>query len=263
MFIPRKGHVFLDTDLSQAEARVVALLANDFELLNLFERGVDIHRLTASWLFNVPWERVEKNPKLITNEQRFVGKTGRHMCDYDATWSRLQQEIMTNARKFHIDVSISAWRAKEIIRIFHQYSPKIRGVFHEDVRKALVDSKQFFINAYGRPRLFLERWGDDLFKEAYAHIPQSSVSDHLKSAMVKTKRRLPWLLVCLESHDAFLSQIPDNRDQIAEAVGVIKEELERPLDFSRCTLKRGLLKIPCEVKVGYNYKDMGKYERAA
>ena len=46
-----------------------------------------------------------------------------------------------------------------------------------------------------------------------------------------------------------------------EAQGkIIKEEMERPLDFSRCSLRRRSLSIPCELEIGENYQDFKKFK---
>ena len=51
-FVADNGYVFVEIDSSQAEARVVALLATDYDLIDLFNK-VDVHKLTSSWIFNV------------------------------------------------------------------------------------------------------------------------------------------------------------------------------------------------------------------
>jgi len=250
MFIPDDGMIFIEADLSQAEARVVALLSRDEETLKLFDT-TDIHILTASWCFST-------KPELITRKdpRRFVGKTVRHAGNYDMGKRRLMQTVMSDARRFHIDVQISEWKAGEILTIFHAKSPKIRGVFHAEIRAALADNNRVLITPFGRYRQFFGRWDDDLFKEAYAQIPQSTVADHLKRVMLRVKARLPWLQIIVESHDAFTAQIPVNK--VEEVRKVIKEEMEVPIDFSSCTLSRGNLTIPCEIFTGMNYKDLEK-----
>jgi len=50
MYVPDKGHVFLQADSAQAEARVVFLLANDEQALRDIDEH-DYHALTASWFF--------------------------------------------------------------------------------------------------------------------------------------------------------------------------------------------------------------------
>lgn len=265
--IPDRGHCFLKPDLSQAEARIVALLAKDEELLELFHKGFDVHRLTSWWCYRNSdisvkdaLEKTEEISKLISQigkDERFVGKTGRHMCNYDAQKKRLMLEVNTNAKKFHIPVSISEWRAGQIIDIFHTNSPKVRGIFHEDVRKALSDFKKTLINPFGRPRLFMGRWDDDLFKEAYAQIPQSTVGDHLKGALLRIKKRIPYLKINVESHDA-ANMMPEISN-VNEVAAIAKEEFEKPIDFEKCSVSRGELVIPCEIEVSFeNYRDWEK-----
>lgn len=106
--------------------------------------------------------------------------------------------------------------------------------------------------------------GEDLLKEAYAHIPQSTVPDHLRQAGIRALRRfeedgvLPRFVgkqtpFAIEAHDAFLGIVPD--DYVERYIRIMYEELEVPIDFSLCTLSRGPLVIPAEAKVGKTYKE--------
>jgi hypothetical protein len=62
----------------------------------------------------------------------------------------------------------------------------------------------------------------------------------------------------MESHDAFTAEIPKTaREDIA---GYTREVMERPIDFSGCTLSRGMLVIPCDIEFGENYKDFKKWK---
>jgi uracil-DNA glycosylase family 4 len=252
MIVPSPGYIFMNADLSQAEARVVAILANDEEMLELFEK-TDIHRVTACWIFGCKFEDV-------TQDQRFMGKTLRHAGNYDMQKHTHMLEVNTSARRFGIDVNISEWRAGKNLEIFHQRSPKIRGIFHSEIVKKLEESRTLR-NPNGRTRVFFERWGHDLFKEAYATIPQGTVKDHLTSAMYRIEKEIPNIRFLLESHDAFLTEIPDNPESIKFHAELFLRELERPIDFSSCSLPRGKLIIPGEVELGYNYKDLRKWKR--
>jgi len=95
--------VFIEPDLSQAESRVVAVLARDEKLLKMFTYGVDIHRVTASWIaglsvslleqfFREPNEgeckalakKINEEMKFCTTEEkRQEGKKFRHAGHYD------------------------------------------------------------------------------------------------------------------------------------------------------------------------------------
>ena len=251
MFVPDLGYVLLEVDGSQAEARVVALLADDYETLELFNTK-DIHKLTAAWCFDTPYDKV-------TKEFRFIGKKVRHAGNYDMGKGRCMQVINTDAQKYNINISISEWKAGKLLERFHDFAPKIRGVFHASIVRMLHENDRILITPFGRRRQFLARWGNDLFKEAYAYIPQSTVSEQVKQAMLRTLSRLPGLRIILESHDSFTVMIRVN--EMKEVATVMKEEMEKPIDFSLCTLKRGTLVIPCEFQVSEkNWKDQVEYK---
>jgi DNA polymerase I-like protein with 3'-5' exonuclease and polymerase domains len=109
------------------------------------------------------------------------------------------------------------------------------------------------VNPFGRRRQFLGRWNDELLREAFAQIPQSTVADQTKKAGLEIVDKIPdaknW--ICLEAHDALLALVPKARR--AEYLKVAIPAFERSIDFTWCTLSRGSLTIPCEVKVGANY----------
>jgi len=67
-FIAPPGHVLLSADYSQIELRIMAHLSEDAALLRAFERGLDVHRATASEVFGTPVDEVSV-------EQRRYAKT--------------------------------------------------------------------------------------------------------------------------------------------------------------------------------------------
>lgn len=251
--ITDEGYVIVETDMSQAEARIVAELADDKYLKHLFASKADVHKITASWLFGVDVSK-------ITPENRFIGKTCRHAGNYDMGKRRLMEIVNTDAKKFHINVNLSEYKAGQILDTFHRHSPNIRGVFHEEVQRVLQENNATLVNPYGRQRMFFDRWGKELFKEAYAQLPQSTVPDHLRRAGIRAKRRFIESGVdarfVVEAHDALVSLVREGH--VDEYVRILHEEIERPIDFSRCSIKRGIVIIPAETKVGRNYREFDK-----
>ena len=247
------GYVIVETDMSQAEARIVALLANDKYLLHLFATGVDVHRVTASWFFGVPSEK-------ISPEQRFIGKTGRHAGHYDMGKRRLMEIVNTDAKKYHINVNLSEYKAGQILETFHKQSPNIRGVFHEEIQRALQDNQATLVNPYGRRRQFYDRWGRELFKEAYAQLPQSTVPDHLRRAGIRARRRITEAGIdarfVVEAHDALVAIVREG--DVDDYLHILVREIQQPISFERCTIKRGEVIIPTETKVGRNYREFDK-----
>ncbi len=257
-----EGHVLVQVDSSQAEARIVALLANDFDLLESFGK-IDIHKMTASWCFDKPMEE-------ITEDERFVGKTGRHASNYGMGKRRYSLDVTSGARRFNIKdnktnqpLVLSEASANRILTIIHGKSPKVRGVFHEDIRKALKDNKRVLINPFGRRRIFLDRWGEDLYREGYAQIPQSTVGDNTILALMRAEKKFIALnldvqFLC-EAHDSGLVQCWEKDKWIVAAI--LKEEFEQPINFEQCTLSRGSLVIPADIETGTNYKHLKKVKK--
>lgn len=249
MFEADDGYVIVETDMSQAEARIVALFARDKNVLDLFEQKADVHRLTSSWIFGIP-------PPQITTELRFIGKMCRHAGNYDMGKHRLMELVNTEAKRYHMDVNLSEWKAGKILDAFHSFSPNIRRVFHQEIQQSLQDNNRILVNPFGRYRQFFDRWGDGLFKEAYAQLPQSTVPDSLRRAGIRAKDRFRTdgidARFVVEGHDSLVGLV---REKDVDAyVKIMHEEIMVPIDFTRCTISRGPLIIPAESKVGYNYK---------
>jgi len=148
-----------------------------------------------------------------------------------------QQEFKSVAKKM-------GWEKKkidEVIELFHQ----------------MKDTSHI--------RLY-ERYGEDLFRQGFSYIPQRTVSENTKGVALRISGsmeygitgRASWIKIIVESHDALLVSVPINRR--FEAANILREEFERPINFSKCSLPRGQLIIPCEIESGYNYKDLSKFK---
>lgn len=272
-YVPDPGYVFIQADSAQAEARVVWLLADDEDALRLVDT-VDYHALTATWFFgeNAALKNYDKKALGYEHPIRFVGKTLRHAGHLGAQKKRAAATVNTDARKFKIILPNGPLKesdAERHLKTFHRMQPKIQKNFHNGIIEALNRDQRrlrsgvpFGINARkSSPRQFLERWGDELFRQAFSYIPQRSVSDNTKSAGLRLKKREPKLArIIMESHDALLLMVPEREaDYLAP---IIREEMERPIRFDECSLSRRDLVIPCDVEIGDNYMDFKKYKFA-
>ena len=106
-------------------------------------------------------------------------------------------------------------------------------------------------NPLGRKRRFLDRMGDELFKEAYSHIPQSTVADIINSRGLlpiwQEKSLFKPFILTNQEHDSLWIQAPLDLgwSEIAGRVNVILGWIEQPLEW------RGReFTIPMGVKVG-------------
>lgn len=248
MYIADKGFSFIEPDLSQAEDRVVCVLSKDWDALKLYEKtefkrnsyGLkdDRHTLTAMMVCDLDFEKV-------TDYDRQIGKRVRHAGNYNIG---KHQGMLTLAKN---GIFVSEWRMGKYLDAFHQANPKIRTVFHAEIQETLFKQSCILYSPHGRKQQFFDRWGDELFKDAYSFIPQATISDQVKFALVTILKRVSHLTLIpqLESHDSFLALIKD--EYIPDIIPIIKQELEQPINFKNCSLSRDYdLAIPCEIKLG-------------
>jgi len=261
MYVADPGHCFIQVDSSQAEARVIFLLAG--EDLTLFDRH-DLHALTASWF--VGGEESDWSKKILGYEHpnRFLGKTLRHAGHLGARARRAANEVNTQARKYRIDIQINEMKAEYALTVFHLKQPKIRGVFQNGVKDAIDATRQlraaipFGVDSDDAPvRTFFERHGDELYRQAFSYIPQRSITDNTKAAALRIRRLIPDVRILVESHDSLTFLVPVN--DVKYYVPIITTEMERPIDFSKCSIPRDKLSIPAEVEIGDNYQEFSKY----
>lgn len=263
---PTDPEVFLQADSAQAEARVVFLLADDEWALEAIDNH-DFHALTASWFFGGTEDDHSKKKWGYETPIRFAGKTLRHAGHLGATKRRAAISVNTDARKFKINFQITEAIADKALKIFHSKQPKIQQVFHASVIKCLEKDRTLiapipygFNSCVGGRRQFLERWGDELFRQAYAYIPQRAISDNTKGAGIRIKERIPTIKIVLESHDSLLFSM--RRSLVPLYAPIIRQEMERPIDFRTCCIPRRELVIPCELEIGDNYQELSKYKEA-
>ena len=102
-----RGHVIIDCDSSQIEARVLAWLAGEQTLLNLFRNGADVYKYMASQIYN-------KSFDLITPEERFIGKTTVLGAGYGMGGVKFQAQLANMGKDVDIDM------CKHIIKQYRQ-----------------------------------------------------------------------------------------------------------------------------------------------
>lgn len=273
MFKPDKGKIFLQADSSQAEARVVAVLSKDWELLQAFDT-IDIHRRTAALILGMTSTLDLVSPSIPSDAligkdspERFCGKKTRHAGNYLMGKGRFMLEFNTDAQKFEINMEVSEWKAGEMLEKFHRASPKLSSVFHADIISTLQTTR-CLIDPFGGVRLFHGRMDDELYKEGFANIPQRTVAHLVQGAALRVNEELGdevghvsthpvnWIS---ENHDSLLLQVPENNWE--PYARLLKLHMQSSIDFSRyCSLRRDYtLVIPCDIEISdTNYAEMRK-----
>ena len=113
-----KGYVLVDADSSQIEARTVAWLAGQNDLVEAFDRGEDVYKIMASAIYNKPAADV-------TKEERFVGKTTILGAGYGMGATKFQVQLKT----FGVDVS--EVECQRIISVYRSTYSKIPALWKE------------------------------------------------------------------------------------------------------------------------------------
>ncbi len=106
-FVAPSGHWLISADYSQVELRMLAHMANEEYMIQAFEEGIDIHKRTASVIF-------DEKPEDVTEDQRRIAKTVNFAIIYGQTEFGLSQEL-----------KISRLQAKNFIKAYFANYPNI------------------------------------------------------------------------------------------------------------------------------------------
>lgn len=233
IFVPTPGYTFVEGDQSQAEARVVCVLAKDFETLKLFDT-TDIHKVTAALVLGKKFEEITKI------ERQDYGKKPRHAGNYDMGPHVLS--VMSHKTRTE---------CMAILSKFHTASPRIREVFHAEIRHH-IDKERCLISPHGRRRDFFGLVDNKMYKEGYSTIPQATISDHNKCTILRglvNKYPDPICYPIVENHDSNTFEVKN--EAVSDFVGDFKEIIKTPINFINCSLSRDFeLVIPGEVAIG-------------
>lgn len=252
MLLPSPGCVLVQIDSAQAEARVIALLSTDMDFLKMMDT-IDVHAWTAAKCFGGKIEQYNKSTM-----ERFTGKTGRHAFNLGIKKLGFYNMLVSDANKFGIELKdMSVARANEILMSIHLSTPKVRNVFQKTVAQIVSETKILW-SPHGFRHVFHNRVDSKLLRVAYSFIPQNTVTTNTKRAALQAKKEFPWLRIILECHDSLLFEVEPSR--MAKVSRRIKELMEEPIDFSKCSLPRGKLVIPADVESGPNYGEMEEVE---
>lgn len=244
MFIADEGCEFSYFDLSQAEARVVAVKANCEGLREVFRRnateGLDVHRLSASRIFKVPYDDIPMKDWDEHNKPtlRYKGKRCVHGLNY-----RMMPEKLAAVTKLPISEAISAHSA------YHRVFPEIRE-WWDATTKEFMRTRTLF-NALGRRLFIMQRIDDEALESIVAFYPQSTIGDKINQCIYQCHEDREWprlrngkLLarVALNVHDALVTL---NRIEVGEQVRhVMAKHAQAPFAVAGEELS-----IPCELGV--------------
>lgn len=221
VFIPTsEAYCFLDADYSQIELRILAHMAGDETLINAFKQKQDIHRLTASQVFHVPFDDV-------TDLQRRNAKAVNFGIIYGIGAFSLSQ-----------DLEISIQEADAYMQAYFAQYPKIKNYLQHMID--IAKEKGYAQTMYHRRRAMPELKSSNFQKRAFGervamNMPiQGSAADIIKIAMIKVHKALQEggyrSRLVLQVHDELL--IEAHKDELDAVKQILKENMEQAVSLS-------------------------------
>ena len=131
------GYVVIDCDSSQIEARTLAWLAGQWDLVEAFEKGEDVYKIMASSIYGVPVEEV-------TDAQRFVGKTTILGAGYGMGAKKFQAQLKT------FGVTLELEECERIIHVYRATYPRIPQLWQQ-AQAALIAISRGMTSPVGEP----------------------------------------------------------------------------------------------------------------
>ena len=220
VFVPEDGCVYIDADYSQIELRVLASMSGDEKLIEAYRQASDIHRLTASQVFHVPFDQV-------TPLQRRNAKAVNFGIVYGISSFGLSQ-----------DLSISRKEAADYIENYFKTYPKIKSFLEGLVTSA--KEKGYAETLYGRRRPVPELAESNFMRRQFGervamNSPiQGTAADIIKIAMNRVRRRLEAegcrAKLILQVHDELLIESPlEEADHVS---ALLRDEMEHAAQLS-------------------------------
>lgn len=237
IFIPRdQDHLLLSADYSQIELRVLAHFSEDPVMIEGYKKDLDIHRLTASMVFDTPLEQV-------TAHQRREAKAVNFGIIYGMSDFGLSENI---------DIPLAA--AKDYIEKYFEHYPSI---------KAFLDSQVEFAEKHGYVKTLLGRIREipeihsknfhlrNFARRTAMNTPiQGSAADIIKLAMIavwrELKERKLESKMILQIHDELIFDV--KKEELSEVQTLVEEKMNSVL----------ALKVPLRtgMSVGENWYEI-------
>lgn len=229
VFVAPSGYKLVSADYSQIELRMLAHMADEYNMIEAFQEGVDIHTKTASQLFGVA-------PDEVDGHMRRVAKTVNFGIIYGQTEFGLAQTLR-----------ISRDEARAFMAAYFASYPNIRQYMDKTI--AFCEEHGFVETMMHRRRMIPEindknYMTREFGKRAAMNAPiQGSAADLIKIAMIKTSAALAKqgfeAKMLLQIHDELIFLVPD-------------DEVDAILELVRTTMDEAMaLNVPLKASIEY------------
>jgi len=240
-FVADKKNVLISADYNQIEMRILADMADVKELKKAFKNNEDIHRLTASQVFNVPINKVD-------NDLRRKAKTINFGIIYGITQYGLSKQI-----------SVSNQEALDFINSYFKKFPEIKDYMNSTIRAC---RKQGYVNNIFGRRIHLRGINDKNFsvrsfqERAAINAPiQGSAADIIRLAMMKINLELDKIdcktKMLLQIHDELVFESPN--EEVKKIMPIIKKNM---IDVSSSEHHQFSIPLIVDINFGDNWGEV-------
>ena len=228
-FVARDAdHMLVSADYSQIELRLMAAMSGDTAMLEAFRRGEDIHRDTASRVYDVM-------PAFVTPEQRSKCKMVNFGIIYGISAFGLSQRLKVPRKE-----------AADLIDTYFRLYPKVKDFMEASIEKARKTG--YAETVLGRRRTLRDINSRNATarqaaeRDAINTPIQGSAADLIKIAMVRTERALKAenlrAKMVLQIHDELVFDCP--KSEVERVKEIVRREMTGAYDFG----------VPLEVGIG-------------
>ena len=219
-FIADDGYSLVDADYSQIELRLLAHISDDYNMIESFKAGADIHRKTAAAVFGIPEEAVN-------DEMRKSAKAVNFGIVYGISGFSLAKDIGTSVSE-----------ATKYIKSYLMNYPSVDRYLEQVVEKAKEDG--YTKTLFGRRRYIPELVAQNATMKASGkrvamNAPiQGAAADIMKLAMINVYKRLISegldARIVMQVHDELIIEVKDEEVEMCKAI--VKEEMEGVMSLS-------------------------------
>ncbi len=241
-FIAEKGNVLISADYNQIEMRILADLADVKELKKAFKNNEDIHSLTASQVFNVDIDKVDK-------EKRRKAKAINFGIIYGISQYGLAKQI-----------NVSNLEAENFLNSYFNKFPEIKTYMESTIK--FCRKTGYVNNIFGR-RSHFNGINDKNFnvrnfqERAAINAPiQGSASEIMRLAMIRLDKKLKNSVndrskILLQIHDELIFEVP--KKDVKTISKIIREEMS---GVSRSDYHSFSTPLIVDVNIGDNWGDL-------
>ncbi|EOS62207.1 DNA polymerase I [Firmicutes bacterium M10-2] len=233
IFVAPKGYKLISADYSQIELRMLAHMANEYNMIDAFCHDIDIHTKTACELFGV-------QPDEVDAHMRRVAKTVNFGIVYGQTEFGLAQTL-----------NISRQEAKEFMATYFESYPNIRQYMEKTI--AFCEQNGYVETLMHRRRMIPEindknYMTKEFGKRAAMNAPiQGSAADLIKMAMIQMNKALTQqgfeAKMLLQIHDELILLVPD--DEVDPIVKLVQDTMDHAMDLQ--------VPLKASIEVGQNW----------